>query len=162
MRDVVTLLAFASDISVQRVDPDKVRFRPKLSETEGTDRVVEVDGFERRETREGDFWMGVMGDGVGVVLLSVAWLLFLTTGLAAPVAVQRDFSDNTLAEYLNAPRGTSGDSFANILRTEDTIPRLPRAVAELTRFRTGGELLFGVSLLVSAGLSEDDFFIDGG
>ena len=48
-----------------------------------------------------------------------------------------------------------------MLRTEDTIPRLPRAVAELTRFRTGGELLFGESLLVS-GLSDDDFFIGGG
>jgi hypothetical protein len=49
-----------------------------------------------------------------------------------------------------------------MLRTEDTIPRLPRAVAELTRFRIGGELVFGGSLLVSEGLSEDDFFIDGG
>ena len=48
-----------------------------------------------------------------------------------------------------------------MLRTEDTIPRLPRAVAELTRFRTGGELLFGESLFVS-GLSDDDFFIGGG
>jgi hypothetical protein len=49
-----------------------------------------------------------------------------------------------------------------MLRTEDTIPRFPRAVAELTRFRTGGELAFGGSLLVSVGLSDDDFFIDGG
>ena len=49
-----------------------------------------------------------------------------------------------------------------MLRTEDTIPRLPRAVAELTRFRIGGELVFGGSLLVSEGLSEDDFFIDEG
>ncbi len=72
------------------------------------------------------------------------------------------FSKCTLAEHLNAPRGASGESLANILRTEDTIPRLPRAVAELTRFRTGGELLFGESLLGSAGLSDVDFFIDGG
>jgi hypothetical protein len=90
MRDVVTLLAFVSDISVQRVDPDKVRFRPKRSETEGTDRVVEDDGFERRETREEVFLIRVVGDGVGVVLLSAAWLLFLTAGLAASVAAQRD------------------------------------------------------------------------
>jgi hypothetical protein len=102
MRDVVTLLVFVSDISVQRVDPDKVRLRPELSGTEGTDRVVEDDGFDRRETREAGFLIGVMGDRVGVVLLSAAWLLFLTAGLAAPVATQRDFSDKTLAEYLNA------------------------------------------------------------
>ena len=47
MREVVTLLVFVSDISVQRVDPDKVRLRPELS---GTERVVEDDGFDRRET----------------------------------------------------------------------------------------------------------------
>ena len=94
MRDVVTLLAFVSDISVQRVDPDKVRLRPELS---GTDRVVEDDGFDRRETREEVFLMGVVGDDVGVVLLSSARLLFLTTGLAATVAAQH-ISDSTLAE----------------------------------------------------------------
>ena len=49
-----------------------------------------------------------------------------------------------------------------MLRTEDTIPRFPRAVAELTRFRTGGVLLFGERLLVSAGLSDVDFLIGGG
>ncbi len=43
LRDVVTLLVFVSDISVQRVDPDKVRLRPELS---GTDNVVEDDGFD--------------------------------------------------------------------------------------------------------------------
>jgi hypothetical protein len=141
-REVVTLLVFVSDISVHRVDPDKVRLRPTLS---GTDRVVEDDGFDRREAREGAFLIGVVGDDVGVVLLSVVWLLFLTAGLAVSVAI----------------RGTSGESFVNMLRTEDTIPRLPRAVAELTRVRIGGELPFGGSLLVS-GLSDDDFFIDGG
>jgi hypothetical protein len=72
MRDVVTLLAFVSDISVQRVDPDKVRFRPELLGTEGTDRVVEDDGFDRRETREGGFLVGVLGDSVGVILLSAS------------------------------------------------------------------------------------------
>lgn len=65
-------------------------------------------------------------------------------------------------EYLDAPRGKPADSFANMLRTEDTIPRLPRAVAELTRFRTGGVVLFGERLLVSAGLSDVDFLIGGG
>jgi hypothetical protein len=69
MREVVTLLVFVSDISVQRVDPDKVRLRPELS---GTDRVVEDDGFDRRETREEVFLMAVVGDVVGVVLLSAA------------------------------------------------------------------------------------------
>jgi len=49
-----------------------------------------------------------------------------------------------------------------MLRTEETIPRLPRAVAELTRFRTGGLLLFGEDLLFSAGLSDVDFLIGGG
>ncbi len=87
MRDVVTLLGFVSDISVQRVDPDKVRLRPELS---GTDRVVEDDGFDRRETREGGFLIGIVGDGVGVVLLFVARLLFLAAGLAASVAARRD------------------------------------------------------------------------
>lgn len=67
MRDVVTLFVFVSDISVQRVDPDKVRLRPELS---GTDRVVDDDGFDRRETREGGFLIEVVGDGVGVVRLS--------------------------------------------------------------------------------------------
>jgi len=69
MREVVTLLVFVSDISVQRVDPDKVRLRPELS---GTDKVVEDDGFDRRETREDVFLMAVVGDVVGVVLLSAA------------------------------------------------------------------------------------------
>ena len=69
MREVVTLLVFVSDISVQRVDPDKVRLRPELS---GTDRVVEDDGFDRRETREEVFLMAAVGDVVGVVLLSAA------------------------------------------------------------------------------------------
>jgi hypothetical protein len=77
------------------------------------------------------------------------------------VAAQHDVSNETLAEELNAPRGAPADSFANMVRTEDTIPRLPRAVAELTRFRVGGLSLFGESFLVSAGLSETDFFIDG-
>jgi hypothetical protein len=49
-----------------------------------------------------------------------------------------------------------------MLRTDDTIFRLPRAVAELTRFRTGGVSLFGGSLLASAGLSDVDFFSDVG
>ena len=97
MRGVVTLLVFVSDISVQRVDPDKVRLRPELS---GTDRVVEDEGFDRRETREGGFLIGVVGGDVGVVLFSAAWFVFLTAGLTA---TQRDFSDNILAEYLNAP-----------------------------------------------------------
>lgn len=47
-----------------------------------------------------------------------------------------------------------------MVRTEDTIPRLPRAVAELTRFLTVG-LLDG-SLLASAGLSDVDFFMGEG
>jgi hypothetical protein len=66
-RGVVTLFVFVSDISVQRVDPDKVRLRPELS---GTNRVVDDDGFDRRETREGGFFIEVVGDGVGVVRLS--------------------------------------------------------------------------------------------
>ena len=114
--------------------------------------------------------IGVARDGGGrggVVLLSVVWPLPLfprAGGLAAfaPVAARCDFSNDTLAEYLDAPRGTPADSFAKMLRTEDTIPRLPRAVAELTRFRTGGVLLFGERLLVSAGLSDVDFLIGGG
>lgn len=69
MREVVTLLVFVSDISVQRVDPDKVRLRPELS---GTDKVVEDDGFDRREAREEVFWMALVGDVVGVVLISAA------------------------------------------------------------------------------------------
>ena len=67
MRDVVTLLTFVSDISVQRVDPDRVRLGPELL---GTDRVVEDDGFDRRETQDVVFLMGVVGDCVGVVLLT--------------------------------------------------------------------------------------------
>jgi hypothetical protein len=43
MRDVVIPFVFVSDISVQRVDPDKVRLRPELS---GTDRVVDDDCFD--------------------------------------------------------------------------------------------------------------------
>jgi hypothetical protein len=97
---------------------------------------------------------------VGVTRLSAVWLLVLTASLAGSEPAQRKIRDRTLGECHNAPRGISGESLANILRTEDTIPRLPRAVAELTRFRTGGELLFGESLLVS-GLSDDDFFISG-
>lgn len=53
-------------------------------------------------------------------------------------------------------------SFANMVRTDDTIFRLPRAVAELGRFRTGGVSLFGGSLLASAGLSDVDFLSDVG
>ena len=49
-----------------------------------------------------------------------------------------------------------------MVRTDDTIFRLPRAVAELTLFRTGGVSLFGGSLLASAGLSDVDFFSDVG
>ena len=67
--------------------------------------VVEDDGFEifdRRETREEVFLMGVVGDDVGVVLLSSARLLFLTAGLAASVAAQH-ISDSTLAEDPNEP-----------------------------------------------------------
>jgi hypothetical protein len=41
------------------------------------------------------------------------------------------------------------------------MPRLPRAVAEFTRFRTGGLLLFGEDLLFPAGLSDVDFLIGG-
>ena len=72
MREVVRLLVFVSDISVMRVDPDKVRSRPKLP---GTDKVVEEDGFDRRETREECFLTEAMGDGGGkggVVLLPAA------------------------------------------------------------------------------------------
>lgn len=86
MRDVVTLFVFVSDISVQRVDPDKVRLRPELS---GTDRVVVDDGFDRRETREGGFLIGVVGDGVGVIRLSTVWLLVLTVSLAGSEPAQR-------------------------------------------------------------------------
>lgn len=49
-----------------------------------------------------------------------------------------------------------------MVRTEDTIPRLPRAAAELTRFRTGGLLRLSGDLLFSAGLSDVDFLIGGG
>jgi hypothetical protein len=86
MRDVVTLFVFVSDIAVQRVDPDNVRLRPKLS---GTDRVVDDDGFDRIETREGSFLLGVVGDGVGVVRLSAVWLLVLTASLAGSEPAQR-------------------------------------------------------------------------
>lgn len=96
----MTLLVFVSDISVQRVDPDKVRLRPELS---GTDRVVEDDGFDRSETREGGFLIEVVGDDVGVVLLSAAWLLFLTAGLTVSGATKHDFSGDTLTESLYAP-----------------------------------------------------------
>ena len=85
MRGVVTLFVFVSDISVQRVDPDKVRLRPEPS---GTDRVVDDDGFDRRETREGGFLIEV-GDGVGVVRLPAVWLLVLTASLAASEPIQR-------------------------------------------------------------------------
>ena len=135
MRDVVTLFVFVSDISVQCVDPDKVRLRPELS---GTDRVADDDGFDRRETREGGFLIEVVGDGVGVVRLSAVWLLVLTESPAGFEPAQRNLATEQLEEYLNAPRGISGESLANMLRTEDTIPRLPRAVAELTRFRARG------------------------
>jgi hypothetical protein len=85
-RDVVTLFVFVSDISVQRVDPDKVRLRPELS---GTDRVVDDDGFDRIETREGSFLIGVVGDGVGVVRLSAVLFLVLTASLAGSEPAQR-------------------------------------------------------------------------
>jgi hypothetical protein len=135
----VGLLVFASDISVLRVDPDKVRLRTELS---GTERVVEDDGFDRRETREEGFFIGVVRDGGGrggVVVRSAGRPLISGTGCAASVSVAArcNFSKDELVEYLYAPRGTLADSFANMLRTEDTILRLPRAVAELTRFRTG-------------------------
>lgn len=93
MRDVVTLFVFVSDISVQRVDPDKVRLRPELS---GTDRVVDDDGFDRRETREGGFLIGVVGDGVGVVRLSVVWPLVLTVSLAGSEPVQHKSATENL------------------------------------------------------------------
>jgi hypothetical protein len=86
MRDVVTLFVFVSDISVQRVNPDKVRLRPELS---GTDRVVDDDGFDRIETREGGFLIEVVGDGVGVVRLSAVRLLVLTASLAGSEPAQR-------------------------------------------------------------------------
>lgn len=63
--------------------------------------------------------------------------------------------------FLDA-RDPPAGSFANMVRTDDTIFRLPRAVAELTLFRTGGVSLFGGSLLASAGLSDVDFFSDVG
>ena len=66
MRGVVTMPAFVSKISVQRVGPDKVRLGPKLS---GTNRVAEDVGFDRRKTQN-VFLMGVVGDDVGVVLLA--------------------------------------------------------------------------------------------
>jgi hypothetical protein len=49
-----------------------------------------------------------------------------------------------------------------MLRTEETIPRLPRAVAELTRFLIGAVSLFNGGLIVSEGLSDVDFFNDEG
>lgn len=104
--------------------------------------------------------IGVVGDGVGVVRLSAVRLLVLTASLAGSEPAQRKSATVHFGKYLNEPRGVSGESLANRLRTEDTIPRLPRAVAELTRFRAGGSLLFGESLDVS-GLSDDDFFIGG-
>lgn len=42
------------------------------------------------------------------------------------------------------------------------MPRFPRAAAELTRFRTGGVSPFGEGLLVPVGLSDTDFFNNGG
>ena len=78
VREVVTLLAFISETSVLRVDPDKVRSRAKLP---GTDKVVEVDCFDRRETREDGFPTGV-GRG-GVVLLSFACSFFTTVDFTA-------------------------------------------------------------------------------
>jgi len=102
----------------------------------------------------------------GVVLLSTVLPLFRGADLpaSASAAVRRNFSNDTviLVEYVNTPRGTPVDSLVNMLRTDDTIPRLPRAVAELTRFRTGGVSFFGERLPVWAGLSDIDFFIAGG
>ena len=88
MQDVVMLFAFVSvsDISMQRVDPDKVRLHPELS---GTNRAVDDDGFDRREMREGSFLIEVVGDGVGVVRLSTVWLLVLTVSLVASEPARR-------------------------------------------------------------------------
>lgn len=139
-RVVVRLLAFASGTLVLRVDPDTVRWRTLLP---GTDNVA---GLDRTERREGGLLMGVVeigggGEG-GVVVLSVARPLFaFVAGVAGSAAA---------------------GSFANMLRTDDTIFRLPRAVAELTRFRAGCASLFGGNLLASAGLSDVGFFSDVG
>lgn len=95
MRDVVTLFVFVSDTSVQRVDPDKVRLRPVLS---GTDRVVDDDGFDRIETREGGFLLGVVGDGVGVVRRSAVRLLVFTVSLAGSEPAQRKSATEHLGD----------------------------------------------------------------
>ena len=111
--------------------------------------------------------IGISKDGGGrggVVLLSTVLPFCGADRVAsASAAVRRSFNNDTviLVEYVNAPQGTPADSLANMLRTEDTIPRFPRAVAELTRFRTGGVSFFSERLPVSAGLSDVDFFIAG-
>ena len=99
VRVVVRLVVFVSDIFVVRVEPDKVRSRTLPP---GTDKVVddaEFTGFDRMRGREGHLLVGVVraegGEG-GVVLLSVACLLFPTGGLAGSAAGQRDFSNDTL------------------------------------------------------------------
>jgi hypothetical protein len=99
VRVVVRLVVFASDISVVRVDADKVRSRTLPP---GTDKVVDdawFTGLGRVERREGHLLMGLLrawdGEG-GVVLFSVACPLFPTAGFAGSAAAQHDFSSNTL------------------------------------------------------------------
>ena len=101
VRVVVRLVVFVSDISVVRVDPDRVRSRT-FTLPPGTDKVVDdagFTGFDRMEGREGHLRMGVVragGGKGGVVLLSVTCPLFPTVSLAGSAAAQRDFSNDTL------------------------------------------------------------------
>lgn len=141
-RGVVRLPAFTSGPLVLRVDPDTVRWRTLLPGTDSVAGDTWLAGLDRTERREGGLLVGVVetGGGEGGVVVTRALFAFMA-GVAGSAAI---------------------GSFAKMLRTDDTIFRFPRAVAELTRFRTGSVSLFGGSLLASAGLSDVDFFSDVG
>jgi len=81
-----------------------------------------------------------------VVVLAVTRLLFaFMAGVAGSAALRKTQTQqsHTSQDFLGA-RDPPAGSFANMVRTDDTIFRLPRAVAELTRFRTGGVSLFAM------------------
>ncbi len=164
-RVVVRLLPFASGTVVLRVDPDTVRWRTLFPGTDNVAGDAWLAGLDRTERREGGLLMGVVetggGEG-GVVVLSVARPLFaFMAGVTGSAAEKHGLSNRTSQGFRGARDAPAG-SFANMVRTDDTIFRFPRAVAELTRFRTGSVSLFGGSLLASAGLSDVDFLSDVG
>jgi hypothetical protein len=120
VRVVVTLVDFVSDISVVRVDADKVRSR---TFPPGTDKVVDdawLTGFGRVGGREERTWDG---EG-GVVFFSVACPLFFTAGLAGSAAAH-GFSNHTLvgmsqsAHQETCPSTHSQTCFARRRRSRD-------------------------------------------